>query len=641
MIVGTAGHIDHGKTALIQALTGVQTDRLQDEQKRGITIALGYAYYPLANGDVLGFVDVPGHENLVHTMVAGATGIDYAMLIVAADDGIMPQTLEHVAILSLLGLEQGCVVITKKDRADANQISQLQSDLSNLLQNGFLAEAPIFVVDSLSNDGIDELKTHLQAQALQMTAPSEQGLFRLAVDRVFTLEGQGTVVTGTAYAGMAQSNDQQADLRLMPANKSVRIRSIHAQNTPSSSALAGQRCALNLAGIAKDQIQRGDWVADARCFDPSTHVDVRLQLLDSADTAIKTWSLVHVHIGAAHYVAHVVPLSQDVIQPGQTALAQLVFDRPICAMPNDRFIVRNAQAKITIGGGLVLDPNAPDRKRRTLARLAWLDGVENYLLGRGLEPLLRQAPYGLTQLFLMRLAGVKVDDIDLSSSALWIEAPRKEAKVLIHANAWDYLLARIETILAEAHERYPDEPGIEAARLRRMVAPRAYDSLWMAALQTLVQRQRIALNGPWYHLTAHTVSFSVDEEPIAHKLIGLSYAGQYNPPWVRDMAATLEVPEDQLRSLGRKLVRQGVLFQVVRDLYYHRDHVVALANSFELLAADKGIKAAEFRDHLSLGRKRTIQILEFFERIGYTRRLRDKHLIRPDNTAFTATSTLT
>lgn len=637
MIVGTAGHIDHGKTALVRALTGVNTDRLQDEQVRGITITLGYAYSPLPEGGILGFVDVPGHENLVHTMVAGATGIDYAMLVIAADDGVMPQTREHISILSLLGLKQGCVVITKKDRVDTDQLNQVQHDVQNLLQDNFLAHAPVFIVDSLSNEGIKALRDHLDDQAPKIVHHKDQDLFRLAVDRVFTLEGQGTVVTGTVHAGLATINHTSADIRLMPANKVVRLRSIHAQNTTSLTAEAGQRCALNLAGIAKDQIHRGDWIADARCFAPWTHVDVRLTLLENADAVIKTWAPLHVHIGAAHYLAHVVPLSQDLIQPGQSALAQLVFDTPICAMPSDRFILRNAQAKLTVGGGVVLDPNAPDRKRRSLARLAWLDGVESYLDGRGLESLLRQAPYGLGELFLHRLTKKEPRSLVIPDSTIWVKSQRTSGQVLIHKNAWEHLLARIETVLAEAHERYPDEPGVETARLRRMVAPRSSDTVWLAALHELIQRKRLALNGPWYHLTAHTVNFTPDEEAIAHQLIGLVYAGQFNPPWVRDMAQTLEVPEEHLRSLGRKLVRQGVLFQVVRDLYYHRDHIIELSNQFSELSAGKGIKAADFRDHLLLGRKRTIQILEFFERIGYTRRLRERHLIRPDNTVFQKT----
>lgn len=635
MIIGTAGHIDHGKTLLIQALTGVQTDRLEDEKKRGITIALGYAYSPLEQGEILGFVDVPGHENLVHTMVAGATGIDFALLVVAADDGLMPQTYEHIAILSLLGLQRGCVVITKKDRASSAELAALNEALQQALQSTFLAQAPVFTVDSVSGDGIANLKNYLHTEALQGLHRSTEGFFRLAVDRVFTLDGQGTVVTGTVYGGQAQLHSSEQDLRLMPQNKSVRLRNIHAQNTASEQAKAGQRCALNLANISKDQIERGDWIADARCFEPSARIDVRLSLLPTADAVVKTWSPLHVHIGAAHYLAHVVPLSQDLVQPGQSALVQLVFEHPVCTMPGDRFIVRNAQAKQTVGGGWVIDPNAPDRKRRALARLAWLDGVESYLNSQQLDPLLRQAPYGLDHQFLQRLAGGADQSLQIPAAARWVQAPRLEQKCLIHTNAWDHLLARVENVLATVHESQPDEPGVEAARLRRMVAPKAPDTLWLSVLKELVQRQRLAVNGPWYHLTAHTVSFSADEERVAHQLVGLSHSGGYNPPWVRDMAATLDVPEDQIRAIGRKLVRQGVLYQVVRDLYYHREHIMALAQSFAHLAASKDLKAADFRDHLQLGRKRTIQILEFFERIGYTRRLRDKHLIRPDNTVFT------
>ncbi|MEZ2720769.1 selenocysteine-specific translation elongation factor [Paenalcaligenes hominis] len=640
MIVGTAGHIDHGKTALIRALTGVNTDRLEDEKQRGITITLGYAYTPLANGDVLGFVDVPGHENLVHTMVAGATGIDYALLVVAADDGIMPQTHEHVAILSLLGLKRGCVVINKADRVASEAIQQLKHDLQQLLQGTFLADALFFETDSLSGQGVEALKGHLQTEAIAMAQRQSEGFFRLAVDRVFTLEGQGTVLTGTVHSGQLALNEDQTHLRLMPQNKAVRIRSIHAQNQPSSEAKAGQRCALNITGLAKEDIERGNWIADSRCFSPSTHIDVRLQLLAHVDSSIKTWTPVHVHVGAAHYVAHVVPLSQDLVHASQTAFAQLVFDEPVCVMPGDRFIIRNAQAKLTIGGGQVLDANAPDRKRRSLARLAWLDAVEMYLDKKVLEPLLRQAPYGLEQSFLQKLIGTEPDLHELPAESLWVHSPRSATvQVLIHNNAWEQLLARIETVLAETHERYPDEPGVEAARLRRMVAPRAPDPLWFGALHELMQRQRLALNGPWYRLSAHTVSFTPQEEVIALQLIRLCYEGGYNPPWVRDIAQTLEVPEDQLRALGRKLVRQGLVYQVVRDLYYHREHVLDLATRFAKLAEPNGVKAAEFRDALNLGRKRTIQILEFFERIGYTRRLRDKHLIRPDNTVFTQTAT--
>ncbi|MGE8639552.1 MAG: selenocysteine-specific translation elongation factor, partial [Achromobacter sp.] len=292
MIIGTAGHIDHGKTTLVRALTGVDTDRLKEEKARGISIELGYAYTPLANGDVLGFIDVPGHEKLVHTMAAGASGIDFGLLVVAADDGVMPQTREHLAILSLLGVAQGAVALTKTDRADAAQQAAVRAEIAELAAGTFLAGAPVFAVQaSQAGDAATaELKSYLHAQAEGLRQRDAAGLFRLAVDRVFTLAGHGTVVTGTAHAGQARAGDDTADLRLMPAGTRVRVRSIHAQNQPSETGVAGQRCALNLAGIDKNAIARGDWIADARCFLPSRHIDVALTLLASADAPVRAWA---------------------------------------------------------------------------------------------------------------------------------------------------------------------------------------------------------------------------------------------------------------------------------------------------------------------------------------------------------------
>ncbi|MGB5855575.1 MAG: selenocysteine-specific translation elongation factor [Oceanisphaera sp.] len=641
MIIGTAGHIDHGKTALVHALTGVNTDRLKDEQQRGITISLGYAYQQLADDITLGFVDVPGHEGLIHTMVAGATGIDYAMLVVAADDGIMPQTIEHIAILSLLGLSQGCVVITKQDKAQPEQLTHTLQQLSQALANTFLATAPQFIVDSLSGTGIATLSAFLQQQAQQQQAATRTGLFRLAIDRAFTLTGQGTVVTGTVHGGAFDLQSSNVKLRLMPANIPIRVRSIHAQNLPSNTALAGQRCALNIANIAKETIDRGAWLADDRCFTPSTRIDVQLNLLSNMVQPLTTWAPVHVHIGAAHVMAHLVPLNKETLQAGEQAFAQLVFDSPQCAMPGDRFIIRNAQAKHTIGGGSVLDANGPDRKRRTPARLSWLAAIANYLERKSLannhlQPLLRQAPYGITYPDLQRLVNGDVEQLALPDHALWITpATNKQVAVLMDQQLWENLLSKIETTLELAHQRYPDEPGMGADRLRRMTDPAMPLSLWQSALQSLVQQQRLRVQGAWYHMPQHTVSFSEQEQQLAEQILHLAYQGQYDPPWVRDIATLLEMPEQDIRQLSRKLVQRGKLYQVQPDLLYHHQHIEQLAQLLREYPQEQGIKAAELRDQLALGRKRTLQILEFFQRIGYSRRLQDKHVIRTDNMLFT------
>ena len=642
MIIGTAGHIDHGKTALVRALTGVNTDRLKDEQARGITISLGYAYQQLEHNVTLGFVDVPGHEGLIHTMVAGATGIDYAMLVVAADDGIMPQTLEHIAILSLLGLTQGCVVVTKQDQAQPEQLAQTLAQLGQALANTFLAHAPQFIVDSLSGAGIPALGDFLQQQAQLQQVANRSGLFRLAIDRSFTLSGQGTVVTGTVHGGTFELPNSAIKLRLMPANTPVRVRSIHAQNLPSQSAHAGQRCALNIANIAKDAIDRGDWLADERCFTPATRLDVQLQLLSNLAQPITTWMPVHVHIGAAHVMAHVVPLTADSLQSGELAYAQLVFESPQCAMPGDRFIIRNAQAKQTLGGGQVLDANGPDRKRRTPARLNWLAAIAAYLSNKSLTvqqlaPLLSQAAYGIPYPDLQRLVNTDLEQLTIPDCALWLTpTTSKHLPVLMDKRRWETLLSQIESTLEQAHIRYPDEPGIGADRLRRMTNHALPVALWQSALQALVQAQRLNLQGAWYHLPQHTVSFSEQEQQLAEQILLLSHQGLYDPPWVRDMATLLDIPELEIRQLGRKLVQQGKLYQVQPDLLYHHQHIEQLAHLMRQYPKNQGIKAAELRDQLALGRKRTLQILEFFQRIGYSRRLHDRHVIRPDNMLFTS-----
>ncbi|WMD19602.1 selenocysteine-specific translation elongation factor [Achromobacter seleniivolatilans] len=635
MIVGTAGHIDHGKTTLVRALTGVDTDRLKEEKARGISIELGYAYTPLPNGDVLGFIDVPGHEKLVHTMAAGASGIDFGLLVVAADDGVMPQTREHLAILALLGVEQGAVALTKTDRADAEQLAAARAGIAELTAGTFLDGAQVFAVCASQSDdaGVVALKSHLDAQAQVLSQRDRAGLFRLAVDRVFTLAGHGTVVTGTAHAGLVRAGDDTADLRLMPAGTRVRVRSIHAQNQPSETGVAGQRCALNLAGIDKHAISRGDWIADARCFLPSRHIDVALTLLASADSPVRAWAPLHVHIGAARHVAHVVPLSGESLAPGQSGWVQLVFDEPVCAMPGDRYIVRNAQATRTVGGGRVLDPNAPDRKRRAASRMQGLQALSDMLDGAGLHPVLEHAPLGLDEGALQRLTGKPVREIAAPHGAVWIETRNAQApRTLILSAHWDALRDRVEQALAAFHLSAPDEPGPDSARLRRMAMPVGPDALWLAVLDQLQRDSRMVRNGPWLHLPAHTSTLAEAETALAARLLPLLAAGAFDPPWVRDLAGALNEPEDRVRQLLRKLLRRAEVAQVVKDLFYHREQMRVLAGlAADLAAQPAGLNAAVFRDATGLGRKRSIQILEFFDRVGYTRRVRDTHVLRGES----------
>lgn len=652
MIVGTAGHIDHGKTTLVRALTGVDTDRLKEEKARGISIELGYAYVPVETGPaaqprgadsaqtvsvrsvaddadpVLGFVDVPGHERLVHTMVAGAGGIDFALLVVAADDGVMPQTREHLAILDLLSVADGAVALTKIDRIDPARIAAVEADVRALLAPTALREAPIFALDATADGdaGVAALREHLHAAAARRARRSEDGLFRLAVDRVFTLPGHGTIAAGTVHAGRVRVGDV---LSRMPAGESVRVRSLHAQQRAAGTAGAGQRCALNLAGVAVDGMARGDWLADPRALLPSLRLDVRLHLLADAPALSRQRVPLHVHIGTAHRLAEAVLLDAERLPPGGAARVQLVFDTPICAAAGDRLIVRDARAAATIGGGRVLDPNGPERRRRSPERLAWLDAIERLLDGEGIAPLLAQAPLGIALAELERLCGCEQARIALPDAAVRVETTA--GAVIIDASHWQALQQRVVATLAQVHEAAPDEPGLGSVTLRRRAAPTLADATWRSLIDALVAAGTIEHAGAWLRLPGHRVALSDEEARLIGRLQPLIAEGRFDPPWVRDLSTATGTDENAVRQALRKGAASGDLHQIVRDLFYAPQRVDELAAIARSIAERDGrVDAARYRDAIGLGRKRTVQILEFFDRVGYTRRVRDTHVLRGD-----------
>ena len=637
MIIGTAGHIDHGKTTLVGALTGVETDRLKEEKTRGISIELGYAYAPLPNGDVLGIIDVPGHEKFVHTMAAGAVGIDHALLVIAADDGIMPQTLEHLEILQLLGIRQGTVALTKVDRVPRERIDEVREEIAAILSVTALADSPIFETAAAqpSDPGVWALRQHLDLQAQQMPARARDGLFRLAVDRVFTLPGQGTVVTGTVFGGQVKVGDT---LIHSASGQSVRVRSIHAQNQASESGVAGQRCALNLAGIAKDEIERGDWMADARVLQATQRIDLHLHLLTEAPP-MQQWTPVHVHLGTRRTTGHIALLQDSAIDPGTEARVQLVLDTPVFTVPGDRLILRNAQASRTIAGGMVLDPYAPARKRRSAERMAYLDAMEQLATHGDFAALIVQAPHGVALSQLMRLSGHALDAAAPlpGTVALPISNGIAGDALVLDQQRWLALQEQTLQTLSRFHEKSPDEPGVNAARLRRMALPglqqAAHDALYQALLDALLVQKRLASSGAWLHLPEHRVQLSEAEKTLAQKLLPAIDAGRFDPPWVRDLARDHGAGEEVVRQLLKKLSRQGLLFQVVKDLFYapeRMDELAALIAGLAQASNNGEVEARAFRDATDLGRKRAIQILEFFDRIGYTRRVRDAHMLRPD-----------
>jgi selenocysteine-specific elongation factor len=628
MIVGTAGHIDHGKTTLIRALTGVDTDRLKEEKARGISIELGYAYIPRPDGEILGFIDVPGHERLIHTMLAGACGIDFALIVVASDDGIMPQTREHVAIIDLLGISDAAVALTKIDRVDAHRVDAVAAEVVRMLAPTPLRAAPVFAVNATTegDPGVAALMAHLASLRQAPSTRRTAGLFRLAVDRVFTLAGHGTVVTGTVFAGGISAGDRAT---LLPAGIEVRVRSIHAQNRPAASGAAGQRLALNLAGIEPGRIRRGDWLADPRSLEPTTRIDARLTLIDSEAAAPGTWAPVHVHFGATHRTAHLVRL-EDALDSSGGGRVQLVFDEPVCGAPGDRFVLRNAQATRTIGGGVLLDPSAPARRRRSTIRRNYLDAVERVLADGTIAPLISTAPWGLSLAALMRATAAPVDPRTRPiGTRLVIAGNGADEQFLIGESDWQMAGDRVLDALADFHAAAPDEPGPDAARLRRMAAPAAAPPLWRVLIDELVADARIRRKGAWLQLPGHAADLSARERGAAERLEPLLAAGGFDPPWVRELATRTGEPEGRVRQLLAALGREGRAHQVVHDLYYGHATLKTLASVLSGLAGAEGhIQASQFRDAIGVGRKRAIQILEFFDRAGYTRRVGDAHVLR-------------
>ncbi|CAG8868284.1 Selenocysteine-specific elongation factor [Pseudomonas fluorescens] len=631
MIVGTAGHIDHGKTALLQALTGQAGDQRQEERDRGMTIDLGYRYAALEqDGPLTGFIDVPGHERFIHNMLAGAHGIDVVLLVVAADDGVMPQTREHLAIVELLGIPQALVAISKCDRVEAPRIAQVQADVTALLAHGVYAGAPQFAVSSVSGAGIDALRQALLQVQDRVQARSVAGGFRLAIDRAFAVTGAGIVVTGTALAGRVNVADT---LLLGKTGKPVRVRGLHAQNQAASTALAGQRVALNISAerLALEQIHRGDWLVAEWLHAPGTRIDIEMKLLPGETRPFTHFSAVHVHLGTQDVTARVALLQGETMRGGERMFAQLLLNAPLQAVHGDRLVLRDQRAERTLGGGKVLDPFAPSRQRRSEARLRQLQVLTDALsLEQALPALLDAAPGGLDPQRLERQFNRLRGDWRMPGNSVVVAT--RQGPLLFARGHWESLRQQVLEQLALFHEQEPDQLGPDRDRLRRFAALALERPAFISLLDELLSGGEIAASGPWLHLPDHRVRLTDAQTEAWAQLEPLLLEGQFDPPWVRTLAGTLGLAEADVRLLMRKLARLGLVHQVVRDLFYPE---VTIRRMAELLVQQSDgtqvVQVAVFRDMLGIGRKRSVQILEYFDRIGLTRRVADQRHVRPDN----------
>ena len=615
MIVGTAGHIDHGKTALVKALTGVDADRLKEEKARGITIDLGYAYSDLGDaqgtgGRQLGFVDVPGHERFVHNMLAGATGIDAALLVVSAVEGIKPQTVEHLQIIDLLGLDRGLVALTKADLASDDQMLERMAEIETLLSSTSLRGVEIIPVSAVTGQGIDELKTKLLA--LGESRRGVRGFARLAVDRCFVLPGAGVVVTGTMHAGEIRVDDH---VLLTPSGLEARVRSLHAQNQAAEVGRAGQRCALNLSGprLSKESVRRGDWVVGPELHAPTDRIDLRLKVLASEEEPLKHWAPVHVHLGAAHVMGRVALLEGDKLAPGAEGLAQVVLEEKVGALAGDRLVLRDPSATRTMAGATVIDPFGPPRNRRTQRRLAELGAL---LAGGDADVMAKllglDAGYvELARFSLARnLRPAEVDTLLADTGGV------KLAGFGLLAGTLDEARKDIVETLKSFHETSADAPGLAAERLRVTMRKRWPTDVFQALLDQQVQAKTIVVDGAVLRLPGHTLKLGARDEELWQKISAALVRDRFKPPRVRDFAEEHRVPEADVRRLMKRLAKLGRVVEVAPDQYFLRPvlaEMVGIANGF-----GRDFTAADFRDKLDNGRKVAILILEFFDRHGVT-----------------------
>jgi selenocysteine-specific elongation factor len=629
VIIGTAGHIDHGKTALVKALTGIDADRLREEKRRGITIDLGFAHLelPAPGGELLrfGFVDVPGHERFVRNMLAGVGGIDVVLLVIAADEGIKPQTREHFDICRLLSVQRGITVLTKSDLVDHDTLEVVRLEVEDFLRGSFLdsARSPIISVSALKGAGLDELKRELVRIGWETSAKDGRAITRLPIDRVFTMKGFGTVVTGTLVAGTIRKEDE---LQLFPSTKKVRVRGVQVHGASAEQAVAGERTAVNLAGVEKHELERGMILTRPGMLQTSFRIDVKLSLLPSA-RPLKNGSRVHLHAFSSETIATVALYRDKQLKPGAEAFAQLRLSDPLLLVPGDRFIIRQFSPVLTIGGGVVLDA-MPLQKMVSAERLEFLqtqseNAAEPVLLSR----IARRGSQGITVAQLVAETGRPEAQLEKLLSELAREgAVIRNVDLLISRAALGDVASQLHKLVSEFHKRNSLVQGISKESLREQA--RLSGEVLNPALELALREKRLASTGELVHLPGRGVVMR-DEEAESRNVIEQTFASAgLRVPAVKDVLGGLKIDKVRAQKIMTLLLRERVLIKVSDDLVFHQ---TALAELRKNLASQKlrsaRIDVAGFKDLAGVSRKYAIPLLEYLDRERVTRRVGEQREI--------------
>ena len=629
MIVATAGHIDHGKTALVTALTGVDTDRLPEEKRRGMTIDLGFAYWRGNNDAVLGFVDVPGHDRFVHTMVAGVGAVDYALLVVAADDGIMPQTREHLSILSLLGIRRGAIVVSKSDKSEPGRATVIADAVRAMAPDDVWSSAPHFAVSSLSGEGIAPFLRHLADQAGRIDGRRPTHSFRMTADRVFTIEGAGLVVSGAVIAGQIARGDH---IVVSPAGVSARVRRVHANNRESDVAVAGDRCALNLVVEKNGAVRRGDWLVAPDISAPSCRFDAHLLILETATKPFRNGTKIHLHVGTTDVTARVDVLSRGSLAPGESGMVQIVTERSVDVLCSDRFIIRDRSATVTLGGGLVIDPWPAVRGRARPERLAILDAMAGPSPLVAFSRLLTVSEQGIDWdafRHAWNLTGGTANAILARESV--VEIKTAKARIMLAHDKWVSLSRGIAEVISQWHAERPDEIGPSQRDVEARLAKHSHPALLDAAIEKLVQAGAIVRSRARLRHPEHEPALPPAERKLWERLSALYSDAQAKPPTIHEIATQLLVARSELEKFLEGMARRGYLIRVSETRYFMPSQIrklLELASDLAHETHDGAFAAAAYRDRCNLGRNLTIEVLEYFDRAGFTQLAGVKRRIR-------------
>ena len=631
MIIATAGHVDHGKTSLVNALTGIDTDRLKEEKQRGLTIDLGFAYSDAESGERLGFVDVPGHTKFISNMLAGVSAIDCALLVVAADDGVMPQTLEHLEILNLLGIDYGLIALTKIDRCDEEQISRTLEQINEVVSRTFLKDAEIYPVSSTTNEGMETLQVALELTADDIGHRKQNGQFRLAIDRRFSIKGSGVVVTGSVFSGKISVGDE---LFLMPQFIPVRIRGLHTQNQKAASAIAGDRCAVNISGqgLELEHIHRGNWLTTNSAV-ATSRVDIEIAISHSETRPLSHWTPVHIHSAASHVTGRVALLEttdSTKIAPGQKGLAQLVFDPPINLCFGDRVIIRDQAATRTIGGGKVINTTSPKRGRAKPERIKQLRQLNPSSIDASLSALIQGELYGV-ELKTLR-EKFNLTDTELASYLDTSGFDTVSNQLVIPKNRLEAVKDGLIEKLEDWHKTNPSKSGLPRNKIRQMLKS-WHQGLFDRIIDGLIISEELLQDGnliqrPGYGVQLNNKEMSTWEAVIPHLQLEL-----LKPPVLHELASAVSLEPKQLEKILNQVVKTGSLVRPVKNRFFLPEAMPQLMAAMSRAADDKQqFTVQQYRDQTGIGRNLSIEILEYFDRQGVTRRVGDvRQIMNPEN----------